>query len=85
MTETKLKLVKNQKKQTLSNGNNADNHAPRITHHASRPTPLPPLTPAERVEAARFRALTAAKAARQAMISRIMSELQELDEIHPAA
>ncbi|MCK6628490.1 MAG: hypothetical protein L6R45_25355 [Anaerolineae bacterium] len=85
MAETKLKLVKNQKKQTLSNSNAADNHASRITHHAPRTTPLPPLTPAERAEAARFRALTAAKAARQAMISRIMSELQELDEIHPAA
>jgi hypothetical protein len=79
MTETKLKLVKNQ---ALSDSKVADNQSSRLTPHVSR---LPPLTPEERAEAARFRALTAAKAARQAMLHRIMSELQELDEAQSAA
>jgi hypothetical protein len=56
-----------------------------ISHSTSHISSSPTLTPAERAEAARFKALTAAKAARQAMLHRIMAELQELDEIEPAA
>jgi hypothetical protein len=101
MTETKLKLVKNQKKQTPSISKAAEKqaHTSHITpQRAASPwdaserslplgrlTSLPTLTPAERAEAARFRALTAAKAARQAMLHQIMAELQELDETESAA
>ena len=83
MAETKLKLVKNQKKQTTSIIKAADKKF--RPSHSSHPTSSPTLTPAERAEAARFRALTAAKAARQAMLHQIMAELQELDEIESAA
>jgi len=87
MAETKLKLVKNQKKQipSISKAAEKQAHTSRITPHASRLTSLPTLTPAERAEAARFRALTAAKAARQAMLHQIMAELQALDETESAA
>lgn len=83
MAETKLKLIKNQKKQAPSISKPAKKKV-----LASRRSPLAALatlTPAERAEAARFRALTADKAARQAMVHQIMAELQELDEIEPAA
>ena len=94
MAETKLKLVKNQKKQILPISKAADQktYPSPIPHPAARTrakpplgTSLPTLTPAERAEAARFRALTAAKAARQAMLHQIMAELQELDETESAA
>ncbi len=87
MAETKLKLVKNQKKQTLPISKAADQktYPFPIPHSVSRIPSLPILTPAERAEAARFRALTAAKAARQAMLHQIMAELQDLDETESAA
>jgi hypothetical protein len=81
MAETKLKLVKNQKRENKSIGKaTATNPRPSLQIAA-----LPTLTPAERAEAARFKALTSIKAARQAMLHRIMSELQELDETQSAA
>lgn len=83
MTETKLKLVKSRKKQTLIS--KVAEPKTRPSRSAGQITALPALTPAERAEAARFRALTAAKAARQAMIHQIMSELQDLDETQSAA
>jgi hypothetical protein len=94
MPETKLKLVKNQKKQTTSISKAADKKTypsqsrvrpMGISHPTSHISSGPTLTPAERAEAARFKALTAAKAARQAMLHQIMAELQELDEIESAA
>ena len=81
MAETKMKLVKNRK----SIGKAADTKARSSSQNTAPLAVVPRLSPAERAEAARFRALTAARAAQQAMLHRIMSELQELDESQPAA
>ena len=65
-----LKLVKKHKDQI-----------PTDSESARRPT----LTPAEQLEAARFKARTAAKAIRRARVHRLMNELEKPDEIAPAA
>ena len=81
MAETKMKLVKNRK----NTGKAAGTKARSSSQHVAPLAIVPRLSPAERAEAARFKALTAARAAQQAMLHRIMSELQELDESQPAA
>jgi hypothetical protein len=83
MAETTLKLVKNQKKQPPPISKAAEKKI--VVSRLSPLAAILSLTPAERAEAARFRALTADKAARQAMVHQIMAELQELDEIESAA
>lgn len=52
----------------------------RRANLSSKPLPLSPcLTPAERVEGARFKGLTIERAARQARIRRLVARLQDLD------
>jgi hypothetical protein len=79
--ERKLKLIK-----TESVGEELQPALrPAPTKRALRIASLPPLTLAERFEAARFKALTTTKAARQARLRRMMAQLQDLDEVSPAA
>ncbi|MCB0167146.1 MAG: hypothetical protein KDI79_23155 [Anaerolineae bacterium] len=49
---------------------------------SSKPLPIPPfLTPAERIEGARFKVLTIERAARQARLRRMVARLQDLDHV----
>ncbi len=73
MTKQKLKLVKSGKKRVIPSPE-AVKEQLSISNLRS-----PTLTPAEQVEAERFKALTKERAARQALVRRIIRKLQEWD------
>jgi antitoxin (DNA-binding transcriptional repressor) of toxin-antitoxin stability system len=75
MTKSQLKLVKI----------TANIPEPVLDESGKPVASIVALTPAERTEAARFKALTAVKAARQARVGRMMIRLQDLDEVSSAA
>ena len=94
MTKPALKLVKTKKKSAIKQKSKANGKQPHIPHSISHiPYPISQtsnlrpsiLTPAERAEAARFRALTKQRAARQAKVRRIVAKLNELDNRAPNA
>jgi hypothetical protein len=90
MSKPKLKLVKAYKRGAKLAGK-ASGRRKRTFFISGRPTPSRPdtqtitLTPAEKAEAARFRAYTEERAARQATVRRIVAKLQETDDPPTAA
>lgn len=71
MTKHNLKLVRQQRRRSPK----PPTYSPNFPLSS-----LPPyLTPAERVEGARFRVLTIERAARQARVRRMIAQLQDLE------
>ncbi len=80
MTEQKLKLVKSGRKAAGTN-----NKRLQVSKRQRIAAQLPAPTPAEQVEAARFRALTKKRADLQARVRRIIKKLKQLDDQTPQA
>jgi hypothetical protein len=89
MAETKLKLIKaestGEEQQSTSRITLPEPKAPSGKARQRHVLQVPPLTPAEQAEVARFRVLTTARAVQQAKLRRMRAQLQDLDEISPAA
>ena len=85
MTTPTLKLVKTKTKSATKQLSKANGKQSRVSHPTSQTSNPQPsiLTPAERAEAARFRALTKQRAARQAKVRRIVAKLNELGNRTP--
>ena len=87
MSKPALKLVKPKKKSATKRTPKPNGKQSRFSDYRLPITNFLPssLTPAERAEAARFRALTKQRAARQAKVRRIMAKLNEIDNQVPDA
>ncbi len=83
MSDTKAKVIKTEQK-FRANGSQSNGQGGPIDGKENREFSQKP-TPAEEVEAARFKALVQARAARRARVHRMMVKLKKLGKLPPAA